>query len=255
MRKLYVLFALIGLMLQSCVLKEEMHLSKQGKVDYVYDFDFSDLLKSMPMKDAESEKMLKAFKAKNGKKISLKEFLEITLSAEKGGKVNKDSIMEANKELLSKAKNIFVRATMTEKVGKVEFLIKAKNLEEFNQSLTVFDSFITNLNKLDSKKEEGDKAFEFLLPSHYSLEENVFKRIVEGKEVRKENDSVANDPFGGMGAFFAYKMKVSFDNKIKSVSYEDAVISKDKKAFEVEFSMLDISKNPKLLEYTVEFEK
>lgn len=55
-----------------------------------------------------------------------------------------------------------------------------------------------------------------------------------------------------MAAMFSYKMKVNFEQPIKSVSYSDALISQDGKSFVKEFKMSDIIANPKILEYKVE---
>ncbi|AJA69105.1 hypothetical protein HX057_13980 [Myroides odoratimimus] len=249
MKKIYLFLLGLSLSLQSCVTKEEMYVKDNGAVDYTFKMDFKELLQNVPDKNAIFKGDAEKLELISGQELSIDQILDFAMLKEKNGEQKKDSIIKANKELFDNTKNVRFMINMKDSLADFNLKVIAKDMADLNQSLININKITDKTSELD-KKQNGKKQPPLLVESQYSLDSKQFERKVSVKDT--EEAKKANE-MGGMEAMFTYVLKTSFDKKIKSVSYEDAVISKDGKSFEKRFSMSDIIANPKVLEYKVEF--
>ncbi|MDR0227744.1 MAG: hypothetical protein LBI72_01555 [Flavobacteriaceae bacterium] len=248
MKKIYLLILGVALSLQSCVTKEEIYVKDNGALDYAFKMDFKELLQSVPDKKAIFKGDADKIEMLSGQEFTIEQLIEFAMLKEKNGEQKKDSIIKANKELFESTKNIRFMVNMKDSLADFNFKVTAKDINDLNQSLL-------NINKLTEKTRDFEKGKKSNTPmllkdSEYSLTSKSFERKLIAEEVK--NDKKASD-MGGMEGMFTYILKTTFDKPIKSVSYQDAVISKDGKSFEKKFSMTEIIENPKVLEYKVEF--
>jgi len=249
MKKIYLLFLGVALSLQSCVTKEEIYVKDNGAVDYSFKMDFKELLQSVPDKKAIFKGDADKIEMLSGQEFTVEQLIEFAMLKEKNGEQKKDSIIKANKELFDGTKNIRFMVNVKDSLADFNFKVNAKDIADLNQSLL-------NINKLTEKTRDFEKGKKSNTPmllkdSKYSLSSKGFERKLIVDEAVKE-DKQSNE-MGGMEGMFTYILKTTFEKPIKSVSYPDAVISKDGKSFEKKFSMTEIIENPKVLEYKVEF--
>ena len=245
MKKIIGLAVAMGFMFQSCVTTEEVTVKKEGAITYAMDMDFSELLKTMPNANATSGDVKKALDLINGEELSVAQLIDISLLESKNPEQKKDSILKANPDLLKNTENLRMRVMMNDTIGNIGLKIIAKNAEDLNNSLV-------NLEKLSALGEgEGKKldAPEFVKQSKFEWKKKTLQRSIS---VKSEDISKGLGEMGQMAAMFTYRIKVNFEQPIKSVSYQDAMISQDGKSFVKEFKMSDIINDPKVLEYKVE---
>lgn len=245
MKKLIGLAIAMGFMLQSCVTTEEVTVKKEGNITYAMDMDFSELLQTMPTANATSGDVKKALDLINGEELSVEQLLDISLLESKNPEKKKDSILKANPDLLKKTENIRMRVMMNDSVGNIALKVIAKSANDLNTSLK-------NLDQLSALGESNGKKMDapaFVKASVFETKKKSFSRKVEVKVEELKNSM---GEMGQMAAMFTYKIKVNFDQPIKSVSYQDALISQDGKSFVKTFKMSEIIDNPRILEYTVE---
>ncbi len=246
MKKLIGLAVVMGFMLQSCVTTEEVTVKKDGAITYAMDMDFSELLQTMPSANGGmSGDVKKALDLINGEELSVDQLLDISLLESKNPEQKKDSILKANPDLLKKTENLRMRVMMNDSIGNIGLKVIAKNASELNTSLA-------NLKELSALGEGNGKkldAPEFVKHSTYDWKKKTLQRTIS---VKPEDAAKSLGEMGQMAAMFTYRIKVSFEQPIKSVSYQDAMISQDGKSFVKEFKMSDVIANPKILEYKVE---
>lgn len=248
MKKIYLLFLGVALSLQSCVTKEEIYVKDNGAVDYAFKMDFKELLQSVPDKKAIFKGDTDKIEMLSGQEFSIEQLIEFAMIKEKNGEQKKDSIIKANKELFDNTKNIRFMVNMKDSLADFNFKINAKDIKDLNQSLLNVNKLTEKSREFDKKKQGGSKPL--LVESTYNLTNKAFERKV--LSTRKEQTETPSE-LGGMEGMFTYVLKTTFDKPIKSVSYPDAVISKDKKSFEKTFKMSEIIANPNVLDYKVEF--
>ncbi|MGG5506227.1 MULTISPECIES: hypothetical protein [unclassified Myroides] len=245
MKKLIGLAVVMGFMFQSCVTTEEVTVKKDGAITYAMDMDFSELLQTMPNANSMSGDVKQALDLINGEELSVGQLLDISLLESKNPEQAKDSILKANPDLLKKTENLRVRVMMNDSIGNIGLKVIAKSASDLNTSLANLEELRT-LGEGNGKKLD---APEFVKQSKYNWKKKTLQRTIS---VKPEDAAKSLGEMGQMAAMFTYRIKVSFEQPIKSVSYQDAMISQDGKSFVKEFKMSDVIENPKVLEYKVE---
>lgn len=244
-----MLCMLMVVSLQSCVMKEEIHVNRKGNIDYSFNLDFSELMKFSPdAKDSMQKDMGKALDFFNGKELTIEQYLDLALAKEENGQEKKDSLLAEHPDLFKNLDNVLIKFVMNDSVGDVNFRIDAEDSDQLNKTFAQLEE----LSKVTKDKENPSKdAMDFNSvvseKTYYESSKKVFERKV--KEVDTAEMKKTN--MGGMDKMFTYIVKVSFDRKIKSVSYPDAVISADGKSFTKEFKVGDIMEDPTILGYKV----
>lgn len=246
MKKVIGLMVAFGFLFQSCVTTEEVTVKKEGAITYAMDMDFSELLQTMPSSaNGMSKDVKKALDLINGEELTVEQLLDISLLESKKPEQKKDSILKANPNLLKKTENLRVRVMMNDSIGNIGLKISAKNASDLNTSLV-------NLSELSALGEGNGKkldAPEFVKKSKFEWKKKSLQRTLS---VKPEELQKGLGEIGQMAGMFTYRIKVNFEQAIKSVSYPDALIAQDGKSFVKEFKMSDVINNPKVLEYTVE---
>ncbi|MTG98111.1 MULTISPECIES: hypothetical protein [Myroides] len=250
MRKISLL--LLGILLttfQSCVMKEEIHVSKKGKVDYAFNINFSELLKVSPGASKSMGKDIdNAIDFFNGQELTIDQYLDIILAKEDNAAFKKDSLKAAHPDIFANLENLRMQFTVNDSIGDISFKIDSKDVTELNNALKGLEQIGKLTGKNDKAAKESLSVNSVISDkTYYEFKNNVFERKV--KPSNKEGEKPTME---GMEQMFTYVMVVSFDKKIKSVSYDDAKISKDGKSFTKEIKMGDIIKDPSVLGYTVE---
>ncbi|WP_158962663.1 hypothetical protein [Myroides fluvii] len=245
MKKVIGLVMAFGFLFQSCVTTEEVTVKKEGAITYAMDMDFSELLQAMPNSNSMSKDVKKALDLINGEELSVEQLLDISLLESKNPEQKRDSILKANPDLLKKTENLRVRVMMNDSIGNVGLKIRAKNASDLNASLI-------NLVELSALGEAGTKKLdtpEFVKNSKFDFKKKTLHRTIS---VKSEDLQKGLGELGQMAGMFTYRIKVNFEQPIKTVSYQDATISQDGKSFIKEFKMSDVMNDPKILEYKVE---
>jgi len=245
MKKVVGLLIAMGFLFQSCVTTEEVTVKKEGNITYVMDMNFSELLQAMPNTDSMSKDVKGALNLINGEELSVEQLLNLSLADSKRPEQKRDSILKANPDLLKKTENLRFRVIMNDSIGNIAFKVNAKNAADLNTSLVNLNA----LSALGENKAKQLEAPEFIKNSKFEWKKKSFQRTVD---IRPEELKKSLGEMGQMAAMFTYKIKVNFEQPIKSVSYQDAMISQDGKSFIKEFKMSDVITNPNVLNYKVE---
>ncbi|MHC5201187.1 hypothetical protein [Myroides sp. LJL119] len=245
MKKLSLWWILcVVLVLQSCVLKEDIHVSTNGKIDYKMEIDYGQLVSNLGQDEV--ERMLSESGGFiNQKPVTVLEFFKNNSNANVQNQKELDSLMQANPELEKIFKTVEIGSVLKGSQANTFFEFKSKNIKEFNQTLkglsTLSEIGSTQSNKLD------DPTAWLNNTSSYSFDKNTFQRKVD---LQKQTDYSKSKASGTN--MMQYQITVSFDKRIKKVSYPDALLSQDGKSFTKTFELSDILNNPSILEYSVE---
>lgn len=246
--------ASVGLMFQSCVTTEEIHVKNTGEMTYNLGFDFSEMLQSVPDKSAMMKGKEGMLELINGKELTTEQLMDIVAANDVHAAKKRDSILAVNPNYFKDTENLRVKMLLKDEVGKLDLKVLAKDATDLNSS-------IKKLKEISqSAKEEGKKGKAnrteiptFVENSKYEFAKNVFTRKVDIP--KNEEGDIKTESMGSMGQMFVYEIKVTFDKPIASVSLQDAKVSTDGKSFTKRFTLIDVIQNPKILEYKVELKK
>ena len=237
--KIRNLFLFIGtiFLLTSCMFTEEIYLNNDGSGNYAFNIDLSEMMKSMgemSLKDSLKEsKVLDTI-------VFFKDILE----------EYKDSIAtldKEDKEIIEALKDLKLHMHVDEEKGEMlmDFKMDFKDISELKN----MEQKIAKAQALSDKKKK-DKSMPSNSDVSYSFKDKTFSRNVSLKDLSEEqlNEIKQASSFleGGL-----YKIIYHFESEIKSVSFDGAQISDDKKTMTIEIPMDSIIKNQKLLDFEV----
>lgn len=243
MRKFFLWYGLcLLLVLQSCVLKEDIYVSNSGEVDYKMEIDYHQLVENFG--SAEVEKMLdQSGGFINQEPVTILEFFKESNKDKPEGQKELDSLMQSNPELKKIFNTVEIASVLKPEQANTYFEFKSKNIADFNQTL----KSLLALSELGNSAQtnSNDPLSWINKNSIYSLHKNVFKREIDLGEVDTKMD-------GANLNMMQYEIKVSFDKRIKKVSYPDALLSQDGKSFIKTFDLTQVLNDPSVLQYSVE---
>jgi len=237
--KIRNLFLFIGtiFLLTSCMFTEEIYLNNDGSGNYAFNIDLSEMMKSMgemSLKDSLKEsKVLDTI-------VFFKDILE----------EYKDSIAtldKEDKEIIEALKDLKLHMHVDEEKGEMlmDFKMDFKDISELKN----MEQKIAKAQALSDKKKK-DKSMPSNSDVIYSFKDKTFSRNVSLKDLSEDqlNEIKEASSFleGGL-----YKIIYHFESEIKSVSFDGAQISDDKKTMTIEVPMDSIIKNQKLLDFEV----
>jgi len=240
MKQTLVLISFISIILSSCTFTEEITFDKDFKGTYSLGIDMSKLLElngdtkqdSIPPKKTDTV-------------IRFKDILE----------EYKDSISELSdeeREMIESLKDLRMEMHVDESAKKMvmNFLIDFNKIEELKD----INKKISRANEISGKKNTAFKNYSPTSEVEYELIGNTFKRITTVKELTaelKEKNETFLTQSAAMLDSLPYQIIYHFPKKIKSVSFENAQISEDKKTVTITSTLGVITKNPKSLDFEV----
>jgi len=237
--KIRNLFLFIGtiFLLTSCMFTEEIYLNNDGSGNYAFNIDLSEMMKSMgemsPKDSLKESKVLDTI-------VFFKDILE----------EYKDSIAtldKEDKEIIEALKDLKLHMHVDEEKGEMlmDFKMDFNDISELKN----MEQKIAKAQALSDKKKK-DKSMPSNSDVSYSFKDKTFSRNVSLKDLSEEqlNEIKQASSFleGGL-----YKIIYHFESEIKSVSFDGAQISDDKKTMTIEIPMDSIIKNQKLLDFEV----
>lgn len=249
----YVTFLVLGfLFLTSCQMTEKITINEDGSGKVSFQVDGSTIMQMMGGKIKKDEK--------HKKYDSIIHFRDII-------RENRDSIKKLSKEKqrkLKKLENFSMRINMDTESHKMKFdmFTDFKNVKELSNMLNSFqDGF--NLASKSNKEISTGKQTKALNKENtptskvnYSYSKRKFKRItdiLDPEKLKREADSLGEAK--SMFATSKYKLIYTFPKRIKNASIKDAYYSADGKTITVEKGFIEYITNPKVLDFTVEFER
>ncbi len=236
-----IILFLSSILLLSCVFTEELYLNNDGSGSYAFKMDMSEMMESMKgMSDKDSIQESKVLDTI----IYFKDIL-----AEQKDSISK--LKREEREVLEALEDFTMRMQVDEEKGKMlmNFGLDFKNITELKN----MSEKIAKAQSLTDKK-QANNTTPFNNDTEYSFNNNTFKRSVNLKKLSKEKSDEFEKMMTQSGAFMdgsTYKIIYHFENEIKSVSINNAVLSKDRKTLTIEMPMDTVMKNPKLLDFEV----
>jgi hypothetical protein len=244
MKNLQLLFiAFISLFITSCQFTEEITFNKNGSGKYNLKVDMSTMLKGMgSMKNDSIEKEPE----KMDSIIYFKDILEM----------KKDSISKLSDEekaIIKALKDLKMHIHMDEEKEEMimDYMMDFKDISQIN-------GIQQKIEKAQQLQENKGKAKENITDNevNYFYSKNKFVRKVIMKDLTdEEKEKVAQDKeqFDMFLSGSMYKLIYNFPKKIKKVSYPDVQYSEDHKSLTIIVPMDSLTKNPKLLDFEVDF--
>lgn len=246
MKKIYVLSACImSLMLSSCKFSETIDIKDNGSGSMSFSFDGSQFMEMGGDSLGESEE--KALDST----IVFKDFLE----------AKKDSIATLPKEEQEQLKALerFKMHMLMDPSAKkmvIDINTDFNNVNELEDMFKVLNK-ANELNEKDSNEAQQMNPLSQMGTSEssevsYTYNGKVFKRIVKVTNpelLEATKDSLVDAEM--ILAASTYTLNYTFPKKIKSVSLENALFSKDQKSFTAELSFKDYLTDPESLNVEV----
>ena len=234
-----LLFAIgLLLMLTNCSFTEEVHINNDGSGSYNFKIDMSEMMAEM--KDMGTKDTLKESKSIDTTFI-FKDILE----------EKKDSIAQLSEEdqaSLMAIADMNLHMQVDDEKGKMlmsfgmdfKDISNIKNIEEKLSKAMAVNKKRDNAPMMNKSnvtfKFDGKKFIRKTIPKKLTNEEE--------NEVDKSIEQSGSFLEGSM-----YKLIYHFEKKIKSVSYKDAIISKNGKTLTIEVPMDSLIKHPTLLDF------
>ena len=240
-RLLSIIF--ITLFITSCQFTEEISFNKNGSGKYNLKIDMSDMLKGMSGMKNDS---LQKEPEKIDSTVFFKDILEM-----KKDSINK--LSEADRQTLEALKDLKLHIHMDEAKNEMvmDYMIDFKNVAQINNIQKKIEKAQQIQDKKATKaKDVTDHSIQYL----YS--KNKFVRKVTMKELSEEEQEQFDKNQEQLGMFMngsLFKLIYHFPKKIKKVSFSGAKYSEDHKTLLIEVPMDSLSKNPKLLDFEVDF--
>ncbi|MBP2284321.1 hypothetical protein H4V97_002639 [Flavobacterium sp. CG_23.5] len=230
--KIYV-FILLVILTTSCQITETIHLNQDG----------SGKIETESLRDEHSYMQLA------GENYSKEEKFEDTTYVFKDF-ITKYSetflkLQPSEKAIFQKFSNVNVHI----KKSSFEKEFRTKINQNFNKISAVPDLYKTQEYADDLEHNYALSAEEHYYSVSYAFDGSLFKRIVkitDPVELKKQQDKIATlkTRVSNFKINQPYVLKYHFPRKIKSVSNQNAKISEDKKALELQFLITDCLVNP-----------
>lgn len=247
----YFLFALCIFMFFSCQMTEKLTVSENGSGKISFEVDGSSFMQMMGSKINKDGKLTKY--------DSIIHFKDVL-------KEKQDSIKKLPLEQqlrIKKLESFSLQTKMDSEARTMSFNMfsEFKDVDELSNMLNSFqDGF--NLASKSNKKLQGQQSKMLKKPSQptskvtYKYTKTTFERstkILDAAKLKKETDSLESAKF--MLASSKYKLIYQFPKRIKKASIDNAYFSADGKTITIETGLIDYLTDPKLLDFSVEFEK
>jgi len=247
MKKL-LLLAIGFVFLTSCQFKEEITFNKNGSGEYRLSVDMGHFMNMVKEMGEEQDSLQKS------KKPEIQDTL-YKLS----DMINKDTdewkrLTDEEKELIKEMKDVSVKIHMNEQKGEMEmaYIYPFKKVSDLKGIMKKIRKLENNKKDKDGTLTEMDKSMPKTEVT-YKFNKHRFKRevkLLEPLKKAKKEESQKDEMLNVM----RYKLVYHFPYQIKSVSYKDALLSADRKTLIIEIPLSQISKNPKITEFEVEFD-
>lgn len=251
----FFLSVIVSILLTSCQFSESLYINEDNTGKVSLNFDGSELL-------AQGSNMIGAQKKSGGKPIDTlvvyKDFL----------REKKDSIAKLpikDQERLKKLENFKMHVVLNEvdKKMKIDMFSQFDKVAELEDVFNTFQIASTDAMPFDTSNmtaRGGDdlskKYQDNVTRTHYSFENNIFKRRTEILDVETVKNREHN--LGQMKMFLSgsnYKLQYHFPRRIKKVSNEKALFSQDGKSFVLEVGFIEFMENPNVFDIIVELEE
>jgi len=264
MRKLIVLF-IFGVFLTSCNVTESIVFSDNQSGEYLITYQMGDAMKAF------AESMGKG--SDNSEKKEKGEVMDTTMVFAEIMETYKDSVAalpEEKRLAMEAVKDMFMTMKMDEDEGvmdigiglKFDSLDDLKNIQEKIQKVQSLNGQGDQLNAM----KDGSPIGKFMGADGenivYNLTANGFERITAMQLTEDELQTMdelfdeTDEEDKEFMEYFEesyYNVKLRFTKPIKSVSFEGAEISKDRKTVTYKANWIEYLKNPLLLDVKVEF--
>ncbi len=242
-KNLLLLTTLLSLFFTSCQFTEEITFNKNGSGHYNLKVDMSQMLKGMSgLKEKDS---LQKKPEKVDSTIYFKDILTL----------KKDSIAKlsaSDQAILHAIKDLKLHINMDEE-KEIMVMDYAMNFREISQ-INAIQEKMEKAQQLQDNKAKKDNITDHEVQYIYS--KHQFQRKVVMKELSEEDRQKFEDNQSQYGMFMngsTFKLIYNFPKKIKKVSYPDVSYANNHKSLIIEVSMDSLTKNPKLLDFQVEF--
>lgn len=253
MRKNIVfLFAII--LMSSCQIREEMTINKNGSGEYRIGYEMGSMLKAMEGIKKDSVKNTE------GKKDA-EEMIEYFIPVDDIYKKAKDSLhlTKEEKKAFKEMKGMMMHIELNEKTGlmKFEYIFPYKKINQLNH-------FFQNLNLINNvekryKGKSTDKTDNLIdkfgkYKISYSFKGKVFKRktLSSNKKPKKNEPEKENEILDKISDYYQYRIVYHFPYPIKQIKSEgEAKMSADRKTLYINVPLVEMEKNPQLLDFEV----
>lgn len=252
---LFISFTLLtALFLTGCLdSQEDVTIQADGSGVYKNTVDMSglfDMLQMAAMMDTSANSQLKKFSDKN---------IDSTITL--GSFTDTSTTLTAEEKALVKNGTVHFNINQQDKVFKIDMNFPFKKVEDLQKILELQKSGkgfnplkkATDNPAMGNFSQDSDSPFEGL--------DMTFKNgLIERKVDQKKLDSLKNNDEGNqlasMGAMLegvTFSTTIHLPKPVKSSSGEKVTVSDDKKTVRVKYTMADMMKNPKALEFKVEY--
>lgn len=227
--------------LTSCMFTEELSINNDGSGTYEFKMDMSQMMESM--KGMSNKDSLKEPEVLD----TIVFFKDILVE-------KKDSISKLTKDeqsLLKGLEGLKLHMQVDEENGKMlmDFVMDFKNIAELKD----MQNKISKAQALNDGKNE-DNSLKSKADVEYLFDGKTFKRKVIMKELSEEKLQEVEQSIKQSSSFLEgtmYKIIYHFESDIDNVSFNDAIISNDKKTVTIEVPLDSVMKNPKWLDFEV----
>lgn len=246
----YFLFSLFILLTFSCQMTEKLTVTEDGSGKISFEVDGSAFMQMMGARMKEDEKQ-----AKYDTIVHFKDIL----------KEKRDSIKKLpleDQKRIKKLESFSLQTQMDSETLTMSFKMFSdfNNVSDLSNMLNSFQDGFNLASK--SNKALGKQSKMLKKQSkptsqvYYTYTKKKFERstkISNPEKLKKQADSLGAAK--AMLASSKYKLIYQFPKRIKSASIDNAYFSADGKTITLEAGLIDCLINPKLLDFSVEFEK
>lgn len=268
----------------SCTITEDVVINEDGAINYVQRIDIPQM--AALMNSADIDEKIEMNQISNTEYTYL-EFYKILKEkgGEKAGQVFSDFSKYENQ--LKAVDFIKMRFDLRDNFA-IEIINRANSVDEFNSNSLILEktfSDIKNQYEIDREAEKAaelasakkkkkkkkkddieevepkmESPFSNFSSMKYSYDGKSFSKSIDAEKFLEDynTDDLETDEekniYYGMLKQFKFKYKYTFPRRIKNLSIEDAMLTKDGKSFVKEFSIEELIKNPTFGNFTVELE-
>lgn len=241
--KLVYLISACLVFLQSCTITERMEISETGMIDYETEVNISEMMPFLfPEHIKDSLKNIGQFPID-----TIFSYAQADSYFQTEDKESPDKELEVLKTL----DKSYVNFKADENLGHLKFITSKMNIKDFNTYWEQFDSKLIEIAKEDPKLAQRIKENTQFSSVKVHYDGKTFQRIS-----LHDNLKFDSEMFGGeeMMKLFQLKFEYKFPKPIKKSSVDNATFSLDRKTMNIEVSVEEMMKNPKLYNFTVELE-
>lgn len=261
MKKLFILFTFLGL-LTSCNVTETIVFQEDGSGEFVSSFDMSEFLAKVKEMGPDS-----------GKEGEIMDTTMVFADMMENYKDSIASLPEDKKVVFEAVKNMYMTMQVNEDEGQMNLGIGMKfssidDLKDIQEKIRQAQSLNGENDQLEMFKKQSplgsltggeDNVKYSMTDKGFSrttiVAEKTSQEIEEFEELFKEDTDEGNKEFIQYFEESAYKLKLVFPKKVKSVSVESATIYADGKTVTYKTNWIDYIKNPNTLDVEVTFDE